>query len=112
MNDNYASQVSRSSGHDYKEYKNSGFDEFQASTYTQNTNLHSARDYLLIFRERIWYLIVAFFVIFTGSILYTVTKTKEYTAVATVQLLRDDPTPMQMAEGYEPNQILNSEDQA
>ena len=72
----------------------------------------SLKDYFLMFRERIWYLIVAFFIIFSGSILYTFNKTKQYTAVATVQLLRDDPSAMQTETGaeLEPNQIRSAED--
>ena len=69
----------------------------------------SFKDYLLIFRERVWYLIVAFFIVFSGSILYTFNKTKVYTAVAMVQLLRDDPSAMASAE-LEPNQIRSAED--
>jgi hypothetical protein len=55
----------------------------------------SFKDYFLMLRERVWYLIVAFFIIFSGSILYTFNKTKVYTAVAMVQLLRDDPSALQ-----------------
>ena len=69
----------------------------------------SFKDYFLMFRERVWYLIVAFFIIFSGSILYTFNKTKVYTAVAMVQLLRDDPSAMASAE-MEMNQIRSSED--
>jgi succinoglycan biosynthesis transport protein ExoP len=69
----------------------------------------SFRDYALMFRERVWYLIVVFFIIFSGSILYTFNKTKVYTAVAMVQLLRDDPQAMASAE-LEPNQIRTAED--
>ena len=69
----------------------------------------SFKDYALMFRERVWYLIVAFFIIFSGSILYTFNKTKVYTAVALVQLLRDDPSAMMSAE-LEPNQIRSAED--
>ena len=69
----------------------------------------SFKDYALIFRERVWYLIVAFFIVFSGSILYTFNKTKVYTAVAMVQLLRDDPSAMASAE-LEPNQIRSAED--
>ncbi|ADE55453.1 GumC family protein [Coraliomargarita akajimensis] len=54
----------------------------------------SAKDYLLMFRERIWWMIVAFFIIFSGAILYTFNKTKVYTAVAQVRLLREDPAAM------------------
>lgn len=70
----------------------------------------SFKDYILIFRERLWYLIVAFFIIFSGSILYTFNKTKMYTAVASVQLLRDDPSPLGNSVEIEPNQIRSSED--
>lgn len=71
----------------------------------------SFKDYFLMFRERIWYLIVAFFIIFSGSILYTFNKTKVYTAVAQVQLLRDDPSAMgNMGPEMEMNQIRGAED--
>ena len=50
-----------------------------------------------------------FFIIFLGSILYTFNKAKVYTAVAMVQLLRDDPSAMASAE-LEPNQIRTAED--
>jgi succinoglycan biosynthesis transport protein ExoP len=69
----------------------------------------SLKDYLLMFRERIWYLIVVFFIIFAGSILYSFNKTKVYTAVAMVQLLRDDPSALATTE-VEPNQIRSAED--
>ena len=77
--------------------------------YGSGGPLRSFKDYFLMFRERIWYLIVAFFIIFSGSILYTFNKTKVYTAVAMVQLLRDDPSALQTAE-MEPNQIRGAED--
>lgn len=71
------------------------------------------KDYLLMFRERIWYLIVTLFIIFSGSILYTFNKTKVYTAVSQVQLFRDDASALgaigQSAE-MEQNQILSAED--
>lgn len=63
-----------------------------------------------MFRERIWYLIVAFFIIFSGSILYTFNKTKVYTAVAQVQLLRDDPSALGQTVEMEQNQIRTAED--
>jgi len=63
-----------------------------------------------MFRERIWYLIVAFFIIFSGSILYTFNKTKVYTAAATVQLFRDDPSALGVTMQMEQNQIQSAED--
>lgn len=63
-----------------------------------------------MFRERIWYLIVAFFIIFSGSILYTFNKTKVYTAVSQVQLFRDDASALGQGVEMEQNQILSAED--
>ena len=66
-----------------------------------------------MFRERIWYLIVTLFIIFSGSILYTFNKTKVYTAVSQVQLFRDDASALgAYAQGteMEQNQILSAED--
>lgn len=85
---------------------------YGGSGYGSGAPQRSFKDYFLMFRERIWYLIVAFFIIFSGSILYTFNKTKVYTAVAMVQLLRDDPSAMgQMgATELEPNQIRTAED--
>jgi succinoglycan biosynthesis transport protein ExoP len=70
----------------------------------------SFKDYFLMFRERIWYLIVAFFIIFSGSILYTFNKTKVYTAVAQVQLFRDDSSALGQTVEMEQNQIRSAED--
>ena len=70
----------------------------------------SFKDYFLMFRERIWYLIVAFFIIFSGSILYTFNKTKVYTAVSQVQLFRDDASALGQGVEMEQNQILSAED--
>ncbi len=70
----------------------------------------SVRDYLGMFRERSWYLIVALFIFILGSVMYTVTKTKMYTAVSKIQLLRDDPSPLQPMTELEPNKILGVED--
>lgn len=80
--------------------------------YESGAPQRSFKDYFLMFRERIWYLIVAFFIIFSGSILYTFNKTKVYTSVAMVQLLRDDPSAMQQVGvgELEPNQIRTAED--
>ena len=70
----------------------------------------SLKDYILIFRERIWWLIVSFFIIFSGSLLYTFNKTKVYTAVAVVRLLRDDPSAMGTSVELAQNQIMGAED--
>ena len=68
------------------------------------------KDYLFLIRERIWYLVIVFFIIFLGSILYTFNKTKLYTAFSTIELLRDDPTVMNTASNLEQNEIRGTED--
>jgi len=70
----------------------------------------SLKDYMLIFRERIWWLIVSFFIVFSGALLYTFNKTKVYTAVAVVRLLRDDPSAMGASVELAQNQIMGAED--
>lgn len=67
------------------------------------------RDYMLIVRERIWYLIIAFFIIFSGSIIYTFNKTKLYTSVAQLQIFREDPSVLGQG-GLDTNQIRGAED--
>ena len=84
-------------GRDYRSYENTEQDIFESH--------HSFKDYLLILRERIWYLIVVLFIALFGSTLYIVTKTKEYTATATLRVLRDSPSPLQPVHKLEPNQI-------
>ena len=68
------------------------------------------KDYIFLIRERIWYLIIVFFIIFLGSVLYTFNKTKLYTAFSTIELLRDDPTVMNSASNLEQNEIRTAED--
>lgn len=50
------------------------------------------QDYLLIVRERIWYIVVVFLVVFSSALVYTLSKPKIYESTATVQIFRRDPT--------------------
>ena len=52
------------------------------------------QDYLLILRERIWYIVVVFLVVFSSSLVYTLSEPKIYQATAMVQIFRRDPTVM------------------
>lgn len=49
------------------------------------------QDYLLILRERIWYVVVVFLVVFSSALVYTLSQTKIYRSVAVVQVFRRDP---------------------
>jgi polysaccharide biosynthesis transport protein len=52
------------------------------------------QDYLLIIRERIWYIVVVFLVVFSSALVFTLSKAKIYQSTATVQIFRRDPTLM------------------
>lgn len=88
-------------GYGYGGYGSYGGDE--------GTAHRSLQDYLLILRERIWYIIVVFLVVFSSALVYTVSATKIYESTATVQLLRDDPTVMQVQDVVD-TQIRGAED--
>jgi capsular exopolysaccharide synthesis family protein len=55
-------------------------------------------DYLLILRERMWYVIVVFLVIFSATLVFTFTRTKQYTATSTVEIMRRDAVVMKVEE--------------
>lgn len=69
----------------------------------------SLEDYLLIVRERIWYVVVVFLVVFSSALVYTLSRTKIYQATATVQIFRRDPTIMQV-QAVMDNEIRSAED--
>ena len=67
------------------------------------------QDYLLILRERIWYIVVVFLVVFSSSLVFTLSDTKIYQSSATVQIFRRDPTIMQVQQMMD-NDIRSAED--
>ena len=93
----------------YNNYGNYGYGAYGANSDDAGPQ-RTLKDYLFILRERIWYLLIVFFIIFLGSILYTFNKTKLYTAYATIELLRDDPSVMATSGNLEFNEIRTAED--
>lgn len=69
----------------------------------------SFQDYLLILRERIWYIVVVFLVIFSSALAYTLSQTKIYQSSTSVQVFRRDPTVMQV-QSVTDNEIRSAED--
>lgn len=69
----------------------------------------SFHDYMLILRERIWYIIVVFLVVFSSSLVFTLSQPKIYSSTATVQILRSDPKVMQVQQVMD-NDIRGAED--
>lgn len=69
----------------------------------------SLKDYLVILRERIWYFVVTFFIIFTGTLLYTFNATELFRSAASVRVLRDAPTILNEPDMHH-EMIASSED--
>ena len=69
----------------------------------------SLSDYLLILRERIWWLVVSVFVVFLGFALYTFNAPKSYRAVASVEILRQKDKVFQI-EDIVRQEVVNAED--
>ena len=69
----------------------------------------SFQDYMLILRERIWYVIVVFLVVFSSALVYTLSQVKIYSSTAIVQVLRSDPKVMQVQQVVD-NDIRGAED--
>lgn len=67
------------------------------------------QDYVLILRERVWYIVVVFLLVFSSALIYTFTKTKDYMSVSSVQVFRRDPVIMQV-QGVMDNEIRSAED--
>ena len=68
------------------------------------------RDYALILRERVWYIVVVFLVVFSSALVYTFSQTKIYQSSASVQIFRSDPTVMKNVEAVVDNTVRGTED--
>src|SRR5690606_10723593 len=64
------------------------------SGYGDTSSQRSLHDYLLILRERIWYIVVVFLVVFSSALVFTLSQTKIYEGTATVQIYRNEPLVM------------------
>ncbi len=64
---------------------------YPAAGYGESSAQRSLNDYLLILRERVWYVVVVFLVVFSSALVYTFSQTKIYESSASVQILRQDP---------------------
>jgi len=95
---------------DYGNY--GGYGSYGANTgYGGDSSMQRGfRDYLLILRERIWYIIVVFLIVFSSALVYTFSQTKIYQSVASVQIFRSDPTVLKNVEQVVDNTVRGTED--
>ncbi|HEY0945337.1 MAG TPA: polysaccharide biosynthesis tyrosine autokinase, partial [Opitutaceae bacterium] len=91
------------------EYGYGGYAGYSAIGHGEGAVHRSLQDYMLVLRERIWYIIVVFLVVFSSALVYTFSRTKIYQSTATVQVFRRDPTIMQVQAVVE-NEIRSTED--
>lgn len=71
-----------------------GYGEGAGSTVVQR----SLQDYLLVIRERFWYILIVFLVVAGLSSAFTFTRLPLYQSIATIQIFRRTPTVMQMQQ--------------
>ncbi len=81
-------------GGNYAGYSAVGYGYGYSAEGETNAVQRTFQDYLLIIRERIWYIVVVFLVVFSSALVYTLSKPKIYESTATVQIFRRDPTIM------------------
>jgi len=93
-------------GYGYGGYGYGGYPGYGGGETTVQRTL---QDYLLIVRERIWYIIVAFLVIFASAAVYTLTQTPIFKSSAAVEIFRRNPTVMQVQQVMD-SEIRSAED--
>ena len=91
-------------GYGYGGYGGYGYGN-QENTAAQRT----IKDYLQILRERVWYAVVAFAVVLSGTVIYTLSRTPIYAGVATVQIFRHAATVLQV-EQVTDSAVVSAED--
>ncbi len=90
-------------------YYGTSYSGYSAVGYGEAPVQRSLQDYLLILRERVWYVVLVFLLIFGASVVYTFTRTPMFQSVGSVQVLRNDPVVMQV-QSVVNNEIRSAED--
>ncbi len=93
----------------YGGYGYGGYPGYPGAGYGDAIAQRTFRDYLLILRERIWYIITVFLVVFSSTVVYTLSRTKLYESSASIQILRHDPVVLQV-QGVQDNEVRTAED--
>lgn len=93
-------------GYSYKTGYGYGYGGYDADPQQHR----SFKDYVIIFRERIWLFIFCFAIIVTGVLLYTLNKTPLYKSVAQIRMLRVSSAPMESSLEKKEETIDNQQD--
>ncbi|MBI3884184.1 MAG: polysaccharide biosynthesis tyrosine autokinase [Opitutae bacterium] len=109
MDQNPKSEKSTSPGGYPYSYYGTNYSGYSSVGYGETAVQRSFQDYLLILRERVWYIVVVFLLVFSAALVYTLGQTPVYQSVASVQIFRRDPIVMQV-QGVMDNEIRSAED--
>lgn len=90
-------------------YYGTSYSGYGSPGHGDNQMQRSMQDYVLILRERAWYIVLVFTLVFSAATIFTFTRTPLYQSVASVQLLRNGPVVMQVQEVVN-NDIRSAED--
>jgi succinoglycan biosynthesis transport protein ExoP len=99
---------SGSGAYPYTYYGNS-YGGYSGAGGEVSTVQRSFQDYVLILRERVWYIVVVFLLVFSSAVVYTFTRTPQYQSTGSVQVFRRDPVVLQV-QGVVDNEIRSAED--
>lgn len=90
-------------------YYGTSYSGYGAGGQSDSQMQRSMQDYLLILRERVWYIVLVFALVFSAAAIYTFTKTPLFQSVASVQVFRRDQVVMQV-QSVGDNEIRSAED--
>ncbi len=90
-------------------YYGTSYSGYGSAGHGDNQMQRSMQDYVLILRERAWYIVLVFALVFSAATIFTFTRVPQYQSVASVQVFRRDPVVMQV-QGVVDNEIRSAED--
>ncbi len=90
-------------------YYGTSYSGYSAAGYGETQVQRTFQDYVLILRERVWYIALVFVLVFSAALLYTFTRTPQFMSVASVHVMRNDPVVMQV-QSVVNNEIRSAED--
>lgn len=93
----------------YSYYGGGGYNGYGTQGHPESQMHRSLQDYVLILRERVWYIVLIFTLIFSASVIFTFTRVPQFQSTASVQVFRRDQVVMQVQSVVD-NDIRSAED--
>lgn len=102
--DNHKKASDSTSGYYYYDEGNS----YHYSDAVGQSPQKGIKDYLLILRERIWYVLIGFLLVFSLAVVVTINQTPVYRASASLEILRNEHVLIQATHGTGDEQQIQS----